>query len=212
MRPQITDNGGFLGLCLAVATCLPPLLMAGCGDGCGYCWLDKSHACRPCRSNYCFGCDTWRCSPKCTSSCLKDCDACWIGVGSCCFKERGRTGSKVAAAPRCGCLALCGRAHAKERGLGLAGPPSALVYAGDTGTVFVEVNREGFRDPVEVSISNLPAGVTSPNATQNVRGHCVSFVIQVRRDAPAAIDHQVNITGMGPNGIRAMTPVKLTVQ
>ncbi|MFP4105353.1 MAG: hypothetical protein ACLFVU_04595 [Phycisphaerae bacterium] len=91
-------------------------------------------------------------------------------------------------------------------------PKNVTVHRGRTEILDVEVTRKKFSEPVEVSISQLPEGVTVDNQTQSVTADTGTFVLEAATDAPLVKNQAVLITAEGPEGMATRQYVQMSVE
>lgn len=101
-------------------------------------------------------------------------------------------------------------AHGEK--LTLVKPSSQSVRRGDAETVTIHVKRNGFSDPINVSLSQLPAGVEAVDTPKSVTGDSVEVVLRASPTADLVSNQLVMVTASGPNGMGAQESFKLTVR
>jgi hypothetical protein len=111
-------------------------------------------------------------------------------------------------APRAGYVSVQGTGG---RSLGLASPPELVLRRGESRALRLDVERVNFRDPVRVSVSQLPRGVQVDDASRNVDATSTTFVLRASQDATLVHNHFVVVSVEGPDSMRASDNVRLTV-
>lgn len=96
--------------------------------------------------------------------------------------------------------------------LTIAQPKIQYITRGGTETVTINLRRDNFSDPVNVSISDLPSGVEAVDAPRSTNGDAVEIVLRARDDADLVSNHVVLVSAEGPEGIRATESFRLTVK
>lgn len=101
-----------------------------------------------------------------------------------------------------------------ERGekLTLVKPSAQSVRRGNAETLTIRVKRNGFSDPVSISLSQLPAGVEAVDTPKSVNGDSVEVVLRASPSADLVTNQLVMVTASGPNGMGAQESFKLTVK
>jgi hypothetical protein len=93
-----------------------------------------------------------------------------------------------------------------------ASAPSALtIHRGDSIPLKVALARDKFDGPVTVSISQLPKGVETDQATQTVDTASATFSLRASKDADLVANQAVGVTVDAMDGRRATQFVALTV-
>lgn len=119
----------------------------------------------------------------------------------------------------------CDREHRGPRGpegttvranenqtLTLMAPKSASITRGQTKMITVALKRHGFNDPVQVSISDLPSGVTVRESSKSIQGDKATFVLDASNDAALVKNQAIRISAEGPNNVTATQQVELSVK
>ena len=98
------------------------------------------------------------------------------------------------------------------RELTLTVPDDVTILRGTSRKVDVEIDRENTREPVTVSIGNLPEGVRARQSSQTVETDAVTFILEADRQADLVYNQAVRVTMEGPEGMRAVQQFSLTVE
>jgi hypothetical protein len=96
--------------------------------------------------------------------------------------------------------------------LTIAQPKIQDITRGGTETVTINLRRDNFSDPVNVSLSDLPSGIEAVDAPRSTNGDAVEIVLRASEDADLVSNHVVLVSAEGPNGIRATESFRLTVK
>ena len=88
---------------------------------------------------------------------------------------------------------------------------SVTLHRGQSSAVEVGIQRVGFTDPVTISVSQLPAGVTVEDATRSVGTDKTAFIFRASPDADLVGNQQVRITAQGPAGVESTQYMSLTI-
>jgi hypothetical protein len=116
--------------------------------------------------------------------------ACALAVGACqSTSVRDSRGERVATVPR-----------------------SMVLHRGESSALQVAIDRDDFRGPVTVSLSQLPKGVEVDRATQKVETDMATFALKASRDADLVRNQAVAVTLDGDDGRRATQYVTLSIQ
>ena len=91
-------------------------------------------------------------------------------------------------------------------------PMAVTVQRGPTQPLTIEIERGDFTDPVTVSVSQLPAGVTVDKASKTVETDAATFMLKADKDAAMVVNQAVRVNVTGPGGMAATKYVKLTVK
>jgi hypothetical protein len=90
--------------------------------------------------------------------------------------------------------------------------PNALtIHRGDSIPLKVSLDRDNFEGPVTVSISQLPSGVETDEATQTVDTGSATFSLRASKDADLVANQAVGVTVDAMDGRKAMHYFALTV-
>jgi len=96
--------------------------------------------------------------------------------------------------------------------LTIAQPKVQDIERGGTEKVTINLRRENFSDPVNVSVSDLPAGVEAVDAPRTTSGDEVEIVLRANENADLVSNHVVLVSAEGPNGIRATESFRISVK
>jgi hypothetical protein len=96
--------------------------------------------------------------------------------------------------------------------LTIAKPRAQDIERGGTETVTVHLKREHFSDPVNISVSDLPAGVEAVDVPRATTGEKVEFVLRANDNADLVDNHRVLVSAEGPEGYRATETFRLSVK
>jgi hypothetical protein len=97
------------------------------------------------------------------------------------------------------------------RKLTLVGPDGVTVKQGDIAEMKVAIKRENLGAPVQVTITNLPAGVKAIDSGMSIVGSEGIFHLQAEGDAALVANHQATLTAAAPEGIAASVAFSVTV-
>lgn len=100
------------------------------------------------------------------------------------------------------------------RKLTLTSADSQTITQGTTDKVTVNVNRDNFKEPVTIEVSDLPKGVTVENADMTIPADQNNITITLKADPAAATvsDHVFHIRGKAKDITSDPLNVKLTVK
>jgi hypothetical protein len=99
-----------------------------------------------------------------------------------------------------------------DRELSMEFPAYVTIQRGSSERMEVEIHRTATREPVTVSISNLPDGVTAKQTRQTVETNEVTFMLEADRNAALVSNQAVSITLTGRQDDQSVTEhFKLTV-
>jgi hypothetical protein len=92
--------------------------------------------------------------------------------------------------------------------------PSQSITQGGPNEVMVNVNRDNFKEPVELDVKDLPKGVTVETKEMTVPADKNTFTITLRAaaDAPPVNDHEVHIHAKAKDIKDVMVKLKLSVK
>jgi hypothetical protein len=101
-----------------------------------------------------------------------------------------------------------------DKKLTLTRPSNVSVARNGNVEVTVKIARDGFRDPVAVTFSELPKGVEWKDKDNKIaaEGTSGTFTLHAREDAPLVGNHDVRVTVTGPDGLTQSDNFKLTVK
>ena len=88
---------------------------------------------------------------------------------------------------------------------------SLTIRRGGQATLEVALNRRNMAGPVEVTVSNLPNGVSADDASMNVETTGATFILRASTSADLVTNHAVDLTVEDPNGHQVKQHVSLTV-
>jgi ABC-type glycerol-3-phosphate transport system substrate-binding protein len=88
---------------------------------------------------------------------------------------------------------------------------SLTIKRGGTATLEVAINRRNMSGPVEVSVANLPNGVSADDASMHVETTGATFILRASTSADLVTNHTVDLTLEDPNGREVKQHVSLTV-
>jgi len=91
-------------------------------------------------------------------------------------------------------------------------PRTMSIRRGESVPLQVAIDRDSFRGPVTVSISQLPKGVEVDRSTQKVETDNATFSLKASKDADLVANQAVAVAIDDMNGRRATQYVTLTVQ
>jgi len=91
-------------------------------------------------------------------------------------------------------------------------PGNVKIRRGEAETVKIRLHRENFSDPVNVSISQLPAGVEAVDVPRSTNSDSIDVVLRASDHADLVKNHEALVTAEGPEGIRATQPFKMNVR
>jgi len=116
-------------------------------------------------------------------------------------------------------LFVSGCKHATVEGSGgkkltLVKPADQTIKRGETNQVSIAVTRDNFRDAVDISFDNLPAGVTVQDKDKKLAANDNTATFTLKADANAGLvtNHEVKVTATGPDGMKVTEAFKLTVK
>jgi hypothetical protein len=95
--------------------------------------------------------------------------------------------------------------------LKITAPDSISVTRGETTTLEIGIERTGFDDPVQVSLSNIPEGISVDNSSKSVQTTKATFVLTADVDAPI-VSQPIKVTAQGPHDMEAVLHVGLDVE
>jgi hypothetical protein len=90
-------------------------------------------------------------------------------------------------------------------------PSSLTIHRGDSIPLKISLDRDNFEGPVTVSISQLPKGVETDQATKTVDAGSATFSLKAAHDADLVANQAVGVTVDAMDGRRATQYVALTV-
>ncbi|MFP4355635.1 MAG: hypothetical protein ACLFUJ_10985 [Phycisphaerae bacterium] len=90
-------------------------------------------------------------------------------------------------------------------------PSEVELTRGHQQSISIELDRKGFTDPVDVSLSNLPDGVEAQADSKSVSSDVATFVLLVDSDADLVAGHAVNLTVEGPDGMSMVKTIPMAV-
>lgn len=93
-----------------------------------------------------------------------------------------------------------------------AAPKSMTLHRGQTAPLMVSIDRDNFRGPVTVSVSQLPKGVEVDRATQKVETDLATFSLKASKDADLVRNQAVAVVFDDDEGRRTTQYVTLSVQ
>jgi len=101
-----------------------------------------------------------------------------------------------------------------ERGekLTLVRPASQTVRRGDAETMTIRLKRSGISEPVNITVSQLPAGIEAVDMPKSTQSDAVEVVLRASPSADLVANQQVMVTATGPNGMSATETFRLTVK
>ncbi|MFP4214466.1 MAG: hypothetical protein ACLFVH_00950 [Phycisphaerae bacterium] len=102
----------------------------------------------------------------------------------------------------------CQQAHVSgpgSRELSMTFPAYVTIQRGSDRMVDVTITRVATREPVTISISQLPSGVTAKQSSQTVETDEVTFILQADRDAALVSNQQVALTIQGERNSQSAT-------
>lgn len=114
-------------------------------------------------------------------------------------------------------LAFAGCESTNARGPGgkeltITTPPSLLVNRGGSHVAQFAVNRIGFSNPVTLTISDLPSGVTVTPVKETVEAGTTTFTFMAAPNAPLVANHNAKVTGTsGPDGVDVIHRFNISV-
>jgi hypothetical protein len=91
-------------------------------------------------------------------------------------------------------------------------PRSMSIRRGESAPLQVAIDRENFRGPVTVSISQLPKGVAVDRSSQKVESDAATFALVASKDADLVANQAVAVVIDDMDGRRATQYVTLTVR
>jgi len=95
--------------------------------------------------------------------------------------------------------------------LDLSQPSDQTITQGETNKVAISIDRTGFADPIQVSFTNLPAGVTVDGNSIPPADEKKDFVLVASPTAPVVNKQLVTVTAKGA-GISTTQTFALTVK
>lgn len=95
--------------------------------------------------------------------------------------------------------------------MALVAPRSFDIARGQTRTLQVRVDRKNFTDPVKVSLSQLPSGVSATDASQTIETNMATFVVTADGDASLVKGQKVMVSVEGPDGMSVKDYVDMNV-
>ena len=96
--------------------------------------------------------------------------------------------------------------------LTVTAPPETDVKAGDTAKVTVKIAREKFDDPVDIEITDLPAGVTADPAKTKIEKGKTSADITLKADKEAKAASKVAKVKASGGGLSQDVTFQVTVK
>jgi hypothetical protein len=93
----------------------------------------------------------------------------------------------------------------------ITSPKEFSINQGESKTLEIGIDRTGFSDPVELSLSGLPEGVTVDNASKTVETTKATFVVSAANDAPI-VTSPVKLISTGPHGMEATQYIDFNVE
>jgi len=96
--------------------------------------------------------------------------------------------------------------------LTLVRPASQSVRRGGAETMKIHLKRNGIREPVNVALTQLPAGVEAVDTPKSTDLDTVEVVLRASPSADLVTNHEVRVTATGPNGMSATETFRLTVK
>ncbi len=97
--------------------------------------------------------------------------------------------------------------------LTLTKPADQTIRQGETNQVRVAINRDNFRDAVNVRFENLPEGVKLMDNDTKIAAsdNSANFTLKAEENAPVG-EHLAKVTVEGPNGMKVTDTFKITVK
>ena len=96
--------------------------------------------------------------------------------------------------------------------LTLVKPADSTVQRGSTDKVAIVVKRTNFSEPITVSFSDLPDGVSVTDDGGKIEGNERTFVLRADENADLVSDHAAKVSATGPAGITATEVFHITVK
>lgn len=90
-------------------------------------------------------------------------------------------------------------------------PQSVTIQQGKTQNVTVAVHRYNYTQPVTVSLSELPEGVSAKESSLSVTGDSATFVLTAGAKAKLVANHPVTVSIEGPGDDHGKSSMLLTV-
>jgi len=100
-----------------------------------------------------------------------------------------------------------------DKKLTLTKPSNVSIHRGGTDDVTVRISREGFREKIKVSFSNLPKGVEVTTKDMDIGSDQTSgtFTFKASDDAEL-MTKEATVTTTGPDGLQASENFSVTVK
>jgi len=101
-----------------------------------------------------------------------------------------------------------------DKKLTLTQPSNVTIARGGNAEVTAKISRDGFRDPVTVTFSQLPPGVEAKDKDTKIAAEATSgtFTLHAKEDAPLVTNHEARITVTGPDNMTQTDTFKITVK
>jgi hypothetical protein len=90
-------------------------------------------------------------------------------------------------------------------------PAGVYLRRGESAPLVVDIDRENFQGKVNVTVSQLPKGVSVDRSTQTVETQQATFALKAANDATLVSNQAVRITVTGLNGRSTTQYVDLSV-
>ena len=91
-------------------------------------------------------------------------------------------------------------------------PSAVTLKRGDAAEVKVQIERQNVTEPVAITFSNLPEGVTVVDSGKNISGDEGTFVIKADETGALVHDHHADVTATGPDGAAVKQVLVITVE
>lgn len=93
-------------------------------------------------------------------------------------------------------------------------PTDQTVKQGETNQVSIIINRDNFRDAVEVVFDKLPPGITVTDKDMTIAAdkNKATFTLKAEPNAAPVSNHKVTLIVKGPSGMKVEEKFQLTIK
>jgi len=93
-------------------------------------------------------------------------------------------------------------------------PADQTLRRGETNQITLTINRDNFRDPVDVKFENLPKGVQVQDKDKKIAtgDNTATFTLVADASADLVENHEVKVSATGPDGMKVTETFRLSVK